>query len=287
MNILSLFRPSRSQLKNIEHAVLDEFLGHFPDEAAEKFRAQMADVNLVQRHAQGREVCLYVMRHGRVARNPGLRVQNRAREATLGALFFRVAGVSQDWSVTFNMVEGYLFSLDFDPSPRAIWDRDTIECKGVRLGVSPLAPSSDEPVAEPMPVHELQGWPKELADRYEIRDVDKALPEPVRRRKLAELDIRLPHDYEQLLEVCDGLRVDSVSVLGLREAYTVNRRQGRFVVIADFGGEAALGVDHRGALFVLPFHEEKAMAAGDSLRAAIEAWLLGRGRVQDGSGQKS
>jgi hypothetical protein len=110
-NWFSLYRP-------YEKAILDSLVINCPECTKSILLKQLDCINKVQRHADGREVNLYCMKHGRVHFDNSLRFPNDSSE-----LLFAIANINstiqkQSIQTEIWLANGRIFSLIFDRSPK-------------------------------------------------------------------------------------------------------------------------------------------------------------------------
>lgn len=117
--VLPVFRP-------LERAVIEAWIGRLDESTRLAVMRQLKRVNYVQRHDGGREVCMYSIKYGFFRVDPPNPFPASPRELKLAVTRFK-AGDGAAVTAELWAVDGHLFSLDFDRSPRKIADQTTIE----------------------------------------------------------------------------------------------------------------------------------------------------------------
>lgn len=108
-------------------------------------------------------------------------------------------------------------------------------------------------------------------------DVVKPLPADQRSQAIGTISAKLPDDYLELTQQCEGLRIENCAILGLAEAYVIALPQASIYVLADCHGEGALGVQSEssdGVVYYLPYDDTAPLNAGTSFQQAVERRCL-------------
>ena len=89
-----------------------------PEDIAEKIKGQLGNINLVQRLMKAKEVNLYCIRKGVNYRDDSLKIPYFDESELLAYIIFEFKGIK--YKVKFYTVNGFLFSLVFNKSPKKI-----------------------------------------------------------------------------------------------------------------------------------------------------------------------
>lgn len=126
---------------------MDAVLHALPEGPREQVLAQVQAMNRIQRFAEGKEVNLYCLRHGRPAFPEHLLFALRD-EVELARVTFMSWDGSQERSASVRMVNGRIFSIVFAQLPgRAARSPSDVRVTSVHLGVDPeqLRPAHGQP----------------------------------------------------------------------------------------------------------------------------------------------
>ena len=260
-------------LKPVEKKLLDVLAAHLSPEAQAVLATQIGRVNFVQRHAGDKEVNLYHIERGKPAWGNVSLFPNTSTEAKLARVSFIAADKSKALRVDFWLVQGHLFSLQFNQSPRGI-DADRIEIKDAKVLVDPMVPVVAEP-RRPIEPDTLTDWAREWATRWRLTNLREPLSEPQRRQILDQLDTQLPADCLELVAQTEGLELDGCVVYGLSEVRSVVLPAQNCYVLDELADRGVLAVKEgqsdRKIYFVDYEGQEEEM--GTSFRAAVERLL--------------
>lgn len=254
----------------LERAVLRELLLRLPPPASELVERQLAAINLVQRHAAGKEVNLYRMVHGGSSPPHEAALPRGDPEAELARLQFVPIGHERLMTASFWIVRGVLFSIQFDASPTPILREREILVKAFELCIDPLVAPADAPprwLVRPTSV----SWAA-LCQDYGPCYGTAPLSESECVSRLAGLQVAVPDDYLTLLAETDGLGTERFHVRGCRELSPLAMPNATFVVLAEVApiGEIAvkqLNVD--AVLYSFSYGRNDVRPAGRSLAQAI------------------
>lgn len=259
------------RLRRVELEVLRATAEALPERARRILETQVAEVNLVQRHAGGREVNLYRRRLWFWPASFSVCFPNKSEELPLA----RVELASGGGSVTATVwaVRGDVFTLALSEGFTAT-SSGPVVAGGVSLLEDPLRDSENRRSAgqpDIAAISAVLGLPKER-----IRGARPPLGHRHRRRRLELLGCDPPADWLRLTRVADGFRVGPATVHGLVGLPSVAFSQGTYHVLAEGisdallclrcqRGEARLvAIDHEGSLL-----EEYESGFSEALRAYL------------------
>jgi hypothetical protein len=114
---LDIFLNKR-ELYPFEKAILQSVVACMDEESRRRLQLQIEAVNKVQRICDGKEVNLYRMRYGKVAFDYQLCFPNVPPELLLARVNLRLPNRKAVLTAKVWMVGGYIFSLEFNTSPR-------------------------------------------------------------------------------------------------------------------------------------------------------------------------
>jgi hypothetical protein len=266
--ITPIFRPLERRL--IEHLVT-----LLPSEAAALFAQQVGAINLVQRLSKGTEVNCYPMKGGRPCHDPNHRFPCTDSEFRLAAISFYDPRTNSRNRAEFHASGGYFFSIWFDRSPAGVKHADEVVIETARL-LGDSMRARRPPVLEELATGEAQlpAWVTDLiAERpHEPPRVFAPLSPEERAPFLQRIRCRLPADYLELVEGCEGFSCGGWAIMGLSEMYEIKLPGGRYYVIGEREGCGVVVIrtgDMTGQLLYAPFDVEALQAYGARLSEAI------------------
>lgn len=248
----------RQPLTPLEQGVLAEVCRLLAPEASQLLEGQLLTINLVQRHAGGREVCLYPMRRGRPQHNDQLRLPAAQEELKLATVLLE----DQEglFTAEVHLVRGYVFSIEFTSTiSKARARARNLVIRRTELHLDPMQASATPGDSEPATGDEkplASSWLSAPAFSSLVCELRPPMPEPDRSQCIGDIDAFLPPSYLEATRVSDGFRVGRTRVLGLREVYSVMLEEGGYYVLAQVDDEGFLAVrtySRDGAMVLLPF----------------------------------
>jgi hypothetical protein len=222
----------------LEKALLSDMLARLPNAAKDLFASQISAINLVQRHAEHRELCCYSMRNRKVFRDPATRFPATDTELKFATTRFSTALASGTWTVDFILVEGYFFSMVFDRSPMEIQNSPEILVQDAIIRRDPMLRAEDR-----------------SAEYY-----------------LRRINAKLPDDYLSLAQQAPSTTILSCAILPLSQVYEIVLSDSSYYVLAEVDGKGVLAVQEAsasGLVYYLPYSGPEAIVIGTSLREAL------------------
>jgi len=239
----------RRELSPVEQWVINEVMQRLPETARAILAQQTTCWRSIYRDFAVGEVLLYRCQNREIPAFP-----NRQLELKWLTLHLRLVDGSRG-RVRLYLVRGYLFSMHFTPpnllqvAPEQLRvERVQFHADALDLREQEMTPPSEVPAPA-----ELPDWLVPLGQVYPLTEFTAPLDASFRRKRLSEIQARLPEDYLVLLEVCNGFHIGRIAVLGLAEVYSVALSDGEYWVIAT-DGERYLAVkdaDSEGTVYYL------------------------------------
>jgi hypothetical protein len=253
----------------LESALLRELQTYLRSDAADLLDKQLQKINLVQRHADSREVCCYSMERGTISHDPRVQFPATDRELQLATITFSCPSSERQWVGKLFLVQGYFFSIVFDSPPKDIMQCDVPRIERVQLHCDPMRAGTQEITHHRAATTlQLPSWVSQISDS--ISQIDEPLERENRDRILHRLNAKLPDDYLELMERCDGLVVDDWSIFGLSQIYEIHQPQGDYYVLAELHGYGVLTADPRdGLLYYFRYSSTDPLPVGKSFFAAL------------------
>jgi hypothetical protein len=270
--LLNWIRPP---LREYEQLLLQKTSEALPSEARALFQRQIEGVNFVQRHSADKEVNLYSLRGGKPFFDPTFNFPNATKELSLARLSFKRRGEKETTKADLIAVRGRVFSLHFNRSPKGL-DATLIEGLEVKLLADPMEAVSTGTPNEAFAAI-WRDWREGWAKKWKIKTSRAPLPSDERDRLLSKLDTKLPDDFRELLQDCDGFVVEKpyVRVFGANEIREVTLESQNIYVLAQGEEMRSLAVRreaHDGKLYFVE-HEGQTKEMGYSFRLALEELL--------------
>ena len=247
----------RSKFSPLERELLEAVASSLEPAAASLFRAQLAEVNLVQRHARKKEVNCYVKHSGSLRRNPQLQFPNQTLEARLATVTFHAARLQKKVRAELFLVKGFFFSILFSASPKEIGMPLSID--QVTVHTDPMERRSDGGGARQVVSAPFTGYLADWQRQFKIDSAYAPLSSAEQADRLAAIHTTLPSDYLELTRQCDGMDIADISVLGLSQIRELAGNEANYYLVAEMTDARALGVrcDSSDGAVALLSHDER------------------------------
>ena len=227
----------RAKLTALESQVLAAVSAGLSLTAREVFNKQIGLINIVQRHADGKEANFYPMRRGKSDHDAHFLfpLRREAQLATVELLGARAAV----W-----LVGGWVFSIEFSMPPRRILEAGVKVIKVVVLH-GPMVAVTEETTSE--------------AERRE--------------EVLATIRSKLPDEYLELASKGKGISINDWTVSGVQDIRKIVQRDGNYYLLAEKAGMGAIGVqedESSGQLYYLDYGDDQGERITVGLRKFLE-----------------
>jgi hypothetical protein len=240
----------RSKLSPLESQVLAAVSAELSPAAREIFNGQRDLINLIQRHAAGKEVNLYVMRRGKTCFDERLRFPLKAEETQLATVEMVEGGGRKSLRAGVWLVKGRLFSIEFNKPPREIVEQGA-NIAMVKILHDPMIPVSERSVSE-----------------------------TERREKVLEgIQSKLPDEYLQIVQKGKGVSINEWVVYALQDIRKVVQPDGSYFMLAekeDMGAVGAKEDEFSGQLYYLDYGDDRGEKITVSLRKFFEEFDGGK-----------
>jgi hypothetical protein len=257
----------RRVLTPLEQRLLSELEQRLDPSSARLLTAQVKQFNLAQRHANGRETCLYAMSGGRPHRDPSISFPATEREHSLATVQFEIPGEGS-FRAEFYLVDGFLFSIEFTPGATRISEREDIAVKHVQLEIPPRR--REAPIErEQQRATAAAAWLDEAPWSSKVTSRRPPLA-PSGNERVAEIKARLPEDYLAAVHVSNGFGVGNVTVLPLEDVYDIVLEDASYYVLATVSDWGVIAVQKHSSdakVYLLPFDGDRTEAV--SFRDAV------------------
>ena len=247
VNDMALFGLSAlfgdSKLNPLESQVLSAVSAELSLPGRNVFNKQIDIVNLVQRHADGKEVSLYVMRRGKPVYEEQFLFPMR-REVQLADVEM-LGGRAEIW-----LVEGWVFSIHFDKPPKRILELGA-EIKKVRILQDPMIAAS----------------------------ADSTSGAKRREEVLATIRSKLPDEYWQLVGEGKEITVNDWVLSGIQDVRKIVQKDGNYYLLAEKVDMGAIGVkegEFSGQLYYLDYGDGRGEKISVGLKPFLEQFDGGK-----------
>lgn len=263
-----------------ESRILEEVKSRLGEESRTRFERQIQVINKVQRLADGKEVNLYQMRHGKPAFDDSLRFPNTADEELLATITLSGANSGGKLKADVWLANGRLFSLTFNRSPKQFFAGSSLkaakaEIADVRIWLDPMHPYPVN-VNTLFDTSALTGWLREWYAKGYVADLHAPLPLSERAAYLARIDAQLPSDYLELVAQTEGARLMAFIVYGVRGVRQVVWPEANYYIVAEMESLGALAVkdgDRTAELYLLHYEDNDTRSMGTTFQKAVAELL--------------
>jgi len=234
----------RSELSPLERQVLAAVAAELSPSAREILNQQRDLINLIQRHADGKEVNLYVMRRGKPCFEDQFRFPLRVEETQLATVEMLGGGGQKSFRAEVWLVKGRLFSIAFNKPPEKLLEHGVNIAK-VKILCDPMKPESKDAVSD----------------------------EQRREQVLKTIQSKLPEEYLQLVGEGKGIVLNDWAISGIQGIRKVVQRDGNYYLLAEKEGMGAIGVkedEPSGQIYYLDYGDDQGEKITVGLRKFLE-----------------
>jgi hypothetical protein len=272
--LLDILLGRGSRLYPFEVSLIEAVIDRLSGESGLRLRKQVEAINKIQRIAEGKEVNLYKMSHGKPSFDDGLSFTGTGDEALLATVSLEdPSGKRSRLKVELWLAHGRLFSLVFNERPGGLFGQlQTAQPKiaDVRIWFDPM---QSQKVPRRATSISPSDWLDDWQNKGRISQLQIPLSREERTAALERIDAVLPADYVDLLSRTDGLKLGEYVVHGAAKIRKIVTVDANYYVLADAESNGLVvkegGQD--GELFVLDYEDESMWPVGKSLKAAIGA----------------
>lgn len=238
-----------SKLSSLESQVLDAVSAELSPSGREVFNKQLKLVNLIQRHGDGKEVNLYVMRRGKPFIEKRLLFPLMS-EAQLATVEFLAIEGKKTFKADVWLANGRVFSIEFNKPPQEILEQGA-SVANVKLLRDPMSVASE-------------------ATSSDARTHNDAL---------AAIQSKLPDQYLQLVDNGKGVSINEWAVCAVQDVRKISQRDANYYLLAEKEDMGAVGVkegDFSGQLYYLDYADDRGEKITVSLRKFLEEFDGGK-----------
>lgn len=261
-------------IKPLERRLLESLASRLELEARRILHSQIASINMVQRHTDCKELCFYRMKWGKPTANPRQAFPLNADEIKLASATFTVPDCSTTFQVDFWLVQGFLFSMTFDQSPKTYLKAETVQIERLDVHHDPMQaiPGIEKRKSE---VH-LSGWLADWNSQHPLSNLSAPLAPQDRERICNGIPAVLPKDYLDLVSQTEGATIGPCTIYGLYAIRQVVLSDATYFILAETQNVGAIAVKHsatNAVLYICDYNGSTPSPDGDSIRAAVDQSL--------------
>lgn len=228
-----------------EKAVLCAIESHLSIDAQNIFHKQISLINKVQRLSKNKEVNLYRKKGWKIHFDDTLRFPLDLPEVKLGKVKIKFKDDSNQTHKIINaeiwLVEGHIFSITFNISPLP-YLKNSFDIVRVEILEDPMQKTIVSTIDE-IENSFIYAWIKQNFPNVKIEEIfSPLLPERIN-KKLKEFDCKFPDDWLELLNYCDGFKLDKCSVYGLHDVRQVTTDENQLIIITEGFGSKMLTIN--------------------------------------------
>ena len=283
MILYNLIRSLFPSIKPLEHCLLKELSARLDAKAQAILQRQISSINLVQRHADCKEVCFYRIKWGRPSANINDAFLLNESEIKLATVNFKVPNVSAGFQADYWLVNGFLFSITFTKSPKAYLKVNDVIITEMHIHVDPMATASPRAMKNNIPI-EFTGWVAGWDQLHSLSALSEPLTIEKREAFIRRIGISLPQEYLELVAQTEGAVIGRCVIHGLLSIRYVVLSCANYYVLAEINGAGAFVVKDKSQDAMLYFFDYEANSLfelGYSFCAAIDRYIHA-GDVQNG-----
>lgn len=266
----------KSVLYPFEICIIKSIQSHLGIDAGKRLGSQVEKINKVKRDSDGKEVLMYCKRFGRVSFDDNLRFPYVNDESLLATVVISHPENRQKLKAEAWVVNGHLFSLDFNKSPQRFFGNCDLkkvqpEIAEVKIWFDPMHPkvlSEIKSVGE----QKFTGWVEDWYSNGRLTDIQNPRADNEIKQFLKYINTRLPTDYMELISQTDGAKHKGIKIYGvggIRKIVFPNANYYVLAEIEEFGVLAVQAESIDAKLFFLNYGDDNADIVGNSFRDAL------------------
>jgi hypothetical protein len=276
MRLRTLFNFWFPPINPVERKLLEAVGDRLTPSARAIFEKQIARINYVQRHSEGKEVNFYCMKGNTSTVDESSAFPFHQQEERLATVEFQASGIRKSFCATLWLVEGNLFCIEFDRSPRSIRSQ-SITVNAVTILIDPMAPQRTVKTIQSIEDNNFVGWMKDWARTWILENTKTPLSASDQDRAIKEIGVELPKEYLDVIRQTDGVKINNCTIFGLLEIRSVIMDESGFYVLAEFEGHGAICVTQdrmaNSQLLFFDYESGNSSNMGESFKNAIESKL--------------
>jgi hypothetical protein len=263
--VIPTFRP-------YERTILDALIDKFDSEARSLLSQQIQKVNYVQRHADDKEVNLFSLKWGKPFFNKDIKFPMDREEVKVAEVYFYTSANSKSMRATIWFVRGYIFSIEFDQTPK-IMKKDKVQVDKIIVFVNPMIESEKDKKK----IITIDGVERTIGNwlkKWKSPRVYKPLTNKLRNELVDHFNGKLPDDYIDIIAQTDGVETKEFTIYGLKEIRSLIMPDQNYYILATMALKGVLCVEQgseRNEIYYLSYERDGVPTnQGLSLCKAVE-----------------
>lgn len=270
--LLNFFFPV---FKPLERILLSELMKHLEGPSADILARRLRNINVVQRH-QSREICMYQIKAGKTHHDPEAEFPAKSDDLLFARIDFTIDQGIDKWRAEFHIVRGNLFSIVFTPSAKGIFNKTGVSVISIKILHDPMKPIHHPKLKSIQQPFFVSGWLKAWSQRFVFINISGPIEKSEIVHLLKAIEAKLPSDYLEMLNQCNGFQMDKISILGISEIYEILLNNQNYYVLSvyeDLGVIATRRFSDDQQVYFLEYGLSEPLTLGNSLHEGIEILL--------------
>ena len=270
--LINIFFPP---IRYIERRLIDILIENLQPEAGMILLKQYKQINYVQRFSKDKEVNFYRIKNCKPYLDKTIQFPNNQSVLRIASILFNVKSVPKTYRADMWLVRGYLFSIEFNQSPKKIGNNE-IELKEIKLLADPMAkPEISQQIT--VSALEISGPINNISQLGTLNNLKKPIAIARRKILIQNLNAALPEDYLEIVSQTEGLTTDICTIYGLYEIKSLILSNDNYYILSEIETEGAIAVkqDTKTAeLYFLDYDGRPPVKMGTSLVEAIKSKII-------------
>lgn len=231
--------------RKYEKSILKSIESELENRAQKLFRAQLNQVNKVVRSNSDKEVNMYRMKRGKPSFDKEIQFALDLPEVKLAEV--KIEYKNDDKRISLKkltaelwIVNGYIFSLTFNISPKFL-KKEPFEITEIIILENPL--KKIELITIKVEHSYVEKWLKDVLVDFEIKKLFAPFPEEIHKKRTKEFECKLPSDWIELMNYCNGFELEQCSVYGFYNMRQVVTNDTELLILTEGYGSKILSVD--------------------------------------------
>ena len=266
------FFKYRRQFYPLERCLLLEVINCAPSGYKDRLRKQIESITIIQRLSGLKEIDFYPMKNGKAYHDQRYLLPFRKSDHVVCTIDFEIKDSNSRFKMKAWLIEGFLFMLTFDKSPKQYRMCDEIVITKILPSYSDLTvqPINNAMGNETVDTQKL----KELLGDYNFEFMFRPIPETKKEELLCSFDSKLPKDYIKLISYADGFEIGCWIVHGLTKIRHVVGKDFNYYILAETSdGYLTVKEGSDNAQLSFFMHDQDAVNMGSSFISALKQVL--------------
>lgn len=262
MKVRTLFNKIFPPLRKSEQSILYAIVDNLNDEGAKLLTDQIESINYVQRHADGKEVNLYCMRGNKAKFNEDILFPSELQEFKMASVHLRQAN-GRLFTADIWVCNGHIFSIEYSVAPPKT-SADNLKILDVTILTDPMLKNKEDWIKG-----EVHSW---ISDKLHGNVyVRPPLDEGSYADNLNNILSYLPSDYIDIIKMNNGIRSESIIILGSDRLRKVDIQGNEYTVFAEIPDKGVIAVRHNNkGVWLIDFENYLEQKLGETFKDALK-----------------